>query len=177
MASLAGFNADEHQDEDFGVIPADRYVAVATASAMKPTKDGQGQYLEFTFEVIDGPYKGRKVWSRMNLINKNQTAVSIANRELANLCRAIGIIKPNDSSELHNKPIFVNVEVVPGQKREQNEIKSFESINAQAPAAAPAPAPFAAPPAQAPAPSPFAAPPAHVPAAAPAQGGSTPPWR
>lgn len=143
MASLAhmlpGFNAfEEPKDDDFGVIPAGDYVAVAIGSGMKPTKNGQGQYLEVIFEVIDGQYKGRKLWSRLNLVNANETAVKIARGEWAQICRAVGLANPADSSEVHNKPLTISVEVVPGQKREQNEIKKYHALNG-APGQAPAP--------------------------------------
>lgn len=128
MASLAGFNADEHQDDEIGALPAGTYVAIAVASGMKPTKAGNGQFLEVTFEVLDGQYKGRKAWARMNLINSNATAVGIARKELGNLCRAVGVIHPNDSADLHNKPLLITLNVVPGQRREQNEITKYEAV-------------------------------------------------
>lgn len=144
MASLAhllpGFNAfEEPEDDDFGVIPAADYVVIAIGSGMKPTKNGQGQFLEVVFEVLDGQYKGRKLWSRLNLVNANEQAVKIARREWAQLCRAVGIPNPQDSSEVHNKPLIVTVKVVAGQKREQNEIDKYHPLNG-APGQAPAPA-------------------------------------
>jgi len=36
---------------------------------MKPTKTGSGTYLELTFQVIEGQYKNRLLWSRLNLSN------------------------------------------------------------------------------------------------------------
>lgn len=144
MASLAhllpGFNAfEEPEDDDFGAIPAGDYVAIAIGSGMKPTKNGQGQFLEVVFEVLDGQYKGRKLWARLNLVNANETAVKIARGEWGQICRAVGLANPADSSEVHNKPLIINVEVVPGQKREQNEIKKYHALNG-APGQAPAPA-------------------------------------
>jgi hypothetical protein len=48
---------------------------------------------------------------------------------------------PNDSSELHNKPLKATVTVKPasGEYRAQNEIKAYKSRHA-GPAAQPAPA-------------------------------------
>ena len=45
---------------------------------MKPTKTGNGQYLQLAFEIIEGEYKNRKVWARLNLENANADAVRIA---------------------------------------------------------------------------------------------------
>lgn len=189
MASLQGFDANQvPEQQEFSALPPGQYVAIATASEMKPTRSGDGQYLQFSFEVLDGPMKGRKLWSRMNLVNRNQTAVDIAQRELAAMCRAVGVPKPNDSSELHNKPLLLTVEIeMDERRRENNVIKKFEAtptggFQAPAPQAA-ASAPFA-PAAQAPAAAPAApfapaaaAPaPAAAPWAAPAAGGAAP-WK
>lgn len=98
-------------------IPAGKYIAVISASEMKPTKNGNGQYLELEYQVLDGEHKGRKVWSRHNLQHTNAQAVQIARGELSAICRAVGIMTPKDSAELHNLPLCVTVKV---KKREDN---------------------------------------------------------
>lgn len=130
MANLAGFDASQvPEQETFSAIPEGQYVVIAVASEEKPTKAGTGTFLQFTFEVIDGPMKGRKLWARLNLNNPNQTAVDIAKRELGAICRASGIIKPTDSAELHNRPILVTVAVeVDDKRRESNVIKKYEAV-------------------------------------------------
>ena len=42
---------------DFEPVPAGKYLAVITESEMKPMKSGSGNYLQLTFEIIDGPHK------------------------------------------------------------------------------------------------------------------------
>ena len=72
MANLNGFDANNVDPAtDFEPIPAGKYLAVITDSEMKPTKSGSGHYLELTFQVIDGPFKNRLLWSRLNLDNPN----------------------------------------------------------------------------------------------------------
>jgi hypothetical protein len=111
MVSLEGFDANVVAPTgDFEPIPAGRYLAVITDSVMKPTKSGSGQYLEFTFQVIEeGLHKGRRLWSRLNLVNTNEQAVEIAQGELSAICRAVGHMQPVDSSELHDVPLAVTV--------------------------------------------------------------------
>lgn len=132
MASLAhmlpGFNAYEETDDDFGAIPKGDYVVVVVGSGMKPTKAGTGQYLEVVMEVIDGQYKGRSLWGRLNLVNPSETATKIARKEWAQICRAVGIASPADSSEVHNKPMIASVKVVPGTTKEQNEIEKYSAL-------------------------------------------------
>lgn len=129
MAQL-NFNAAEVQPlEEFDAIPAGTYEAVITDSVMKPTKNGTGNYLELTVEIIAGDYKGRKLWSRLNLQNQSVKAVEIARRELSAICRATGVMNPGDSSELHNLPIMISVKT---RKREddgtvQNEISGWKA--------------------------------------------------
>lgn len=157
MASLQGFDASQvPEQQEFSALPEGQYVVIATASEMKPTKSGTGSYLQFTFEVLDGPCKGRKVWARLNLQNPNQTAVDIAQRELGAICRAVGVIKPMDSSELHNRPLMITVGVeVDDKKREGNIIKKYEGVSGGQAAAAAAPRPAAPAPAAAPAVAPW----------------------
>ncbi|CAB4154643.1 Protein of unknown function DUF669 [uncultured Caudovirales phage] len=148
MADLSGFDASQvPEQQEFSALPEGQYIAIATASEKKPTKRGDGAYLQITFEVIDGPQKNRKVWARLNLWNPNQTAVDIAQRELGAICRAVGIIKPGDSAELHNKPLLLTVSVeMDDRNRESNVVKKYEPVSAGgAVGFAPAPAPAAAP--------------------------------
>jgi len=160
---LAGFDASQvPEQQEFSAIPAGQYVVIATASEEKATKTGTGSYLQFTFEVLDGPYKGRKLWARLNLRNPNTTAVEIAQRELGAICRAVGVIKPAQSAELHNKPLMVEVDVEKDDRDRQNNV-----IKKYMPASGAAPQVFA----------PAAAPVAVAPAGAPtAAAPSTPPW-
>lgn len=127
MASLNGFNANNVEPmTDFEAIPAGKYLAVITASEMKPTKSGNGAYLELTFEVLEGEFKGRKLWARLNLDNPSQVAVKIARSELASICRAAGILEPKDSFELHNLPMVLTVKQKASDDGEvRNEIKGY----------------------------------------------------
>lgn len=117
---------------NFDPIPAGKYIAAITESEMKPTKNGNGRYLEMTFGILDGQYKGRKVWARLNLDNPNATAVRIARGKLSAICRAVGVIQPRDSIELHNLPLSIKVTC---EKRDDtgeitNEIKGYEKKEA-----------------------------------------------
>lgn len=135
MANLQGFNAHEvDPTTEFDPIPAGKYLAIITDSEMKPTKTGSGSYLQLTFEVLDGPCKGRKLWARLNLDNPNETAVKIARAELSAVCRAVGVMQPRDSVELHDLPLTISVRC---KKRDDtgeitNEIKGYEKKDAAA---------------------------------------------
>ena len=126
MATL-NFNANEVEPSTgFDPIPAGKYQAVITDSEMKPTKSGNGQYLQLEFEVIEGEYKNRKLWARLNLENANPDAVRIARADLSAICRAINVPEPRDSVELHNLPLTITVRCKKNQEDEMtNEIKGY----------------------------------------------------
>lgn len=118
MASLNNFDAN-NVDPSVALdpIPAGKYIAVITETEMKPTKAGGGKYLQLTFQIVDGDHKGRLVWARLNLENKSEMTVKIARGELSAICRAVGVMAPKDSVELHNIPLEINVGV---KKRDDN---------------------------------------------------------
>ena len=141
MATL-NFNANE-VEPNVGIepIPAGKYVAVITESELKPTKSGNGQFLELTFGITEGEYKGRKVWARLNLFNPNTTAEKIARGDLSAICRAVNVMMPKDSADLHNLPLEITVRCKKRADSDEitNEIKGYvtkdASINPAAPAA------------------------------------------
>jgi len=110
MADLNGFDANQVEPTgDFEPIPAGKYKAVIADSEMKPTKAGTGHYLELKFEIIEGDHKNRLLWARLNLDNPNAIAVEIARAELSAICRAVEVMAPNDSVDLHNLPLVIHV--------------------------------------------------------------------
>ena len=131
MMDLSGFDANTVEpSQSMEPIPAAWYKAVFTESEEKPTKAQTGSYLQLTVEVIEGEYQGRKVFERLNLNNPNQTAVDIAQRTLSSICRAVGIMTPRNSSDLHDKPFMVKVAVKPadGAYSASNEIKEYAAV-------------------------------------------------
>lgn len=138
MADLHGFNAAQVEPEfGFDPVPAGKYEALITTSEMKPTKAGTGQYLELTFQIIAGQYKNRIIWSRLNLDNPNATAVKIAKAELSAICRAVGVLQPRDSADLHNLPLIIDVRCKkrPDTDDITNEVKGYRPKQPAAPAA------------------------------------------
>jgi hypothetical protein len=147
MANLNNFNANEVEpNQDFEPIPAGKYVAMVSDSEMKPTKNGSGSYLQLTFQILEGDYKGRLVWVRLCLEHDNPTTAKIARGHLSAICKAVGVIAPRDSVELHNLPLMISVKLV---KRKDtgdlsNEIRGF-SPRQTAPAPVPQIKPSLAP--------------------------------
>ena len=126
------------------VLPDGDYPVIIEASEWKTTKKQDGQYLELVLQVIDGPAKGRKLWDRLNLSNPNPTAVDIAHQTLSAICHATGVMRVEDSSQLHNHPMLVKVKVKQGDNGPMNECKGYKKLSAGVVGSV-APAPSAAP--------------------------------
>ena len=146
--STLNFNANEVEPSiGFQPLPAGKYIAVISDSEMKETRSGNGKFLQLEFEIIEGEYKSRKLWSRLNLENPNPDAVRMARADLSAICRAVNMLTPKDSLELHNLPLEITVRCRKNQEDEiSNEIKgyapreSFTGATAQGATPAPQPA-------------------------------------
>lgn len=135
MADLSdlNYNANDHDPMGtFTVVPAGDYLALIKNSEKKPTKAGTGKLIALEFQILEGEHKGAVVFSRLNLWNPNPKAVSFAKRELGDICRAVGVLQPRSTEELHNKPLVITVEVEersdkPGSY--SNNIKGYKPVS------------------------------------------------
>ena len=129
--SAYNFNAEEVEpSSSYEPIPAGWYRAIISASEIKPTRDGYGEYLSLTLQVIEGQYANRLVFARLNLKNANEKAVDIARKDLAAICRAVGVMSPRSSEELHDKPLMIKVKVRPasGEYEASNDIGGYKAV-------------------------------------------------
>lgn len=129
MAKIGNFGIDAEPSQDFSPIPVGEYVVQIVDSDIKPTKRGDGHRLEMTFEVMDGEYKGRKVWQSYNVDNPNPKAVEIAQREIRSIREATGQLGAMDSQEFHYKPLVIRVDI---EERDgyspRNVIKAYKAV-------------------------------------------------
>ena len=176
MASLNGtFDATEVAPAvPLEVLPPGKYLTHLIESEMLPTKAGDGQYLKLVFEVLEGPAARRKIFDQLNLVNRNEQTVEIAQRTLSAICHAVGQVHVSDSEQLHFKPLIVTLKVEPagndkyGVYREaRNKVAGYSAANAGSAAAT-----ASRPASPGPRPAPAAPPPAARTGAA-----ATPPWR
>jgi hypothetical protein len=138
MADLRAFLGDSKQVSEqpgYNVIPAGKYLATIIDSEMMANKAGTGRYLKLTFRLAEGQHRGRLLWTRLNLDHPNPTVVSIARTELALLCKAVGVSAPNDSSELHGRPLVIQVKCRKRQDTGEivNEIRGYFPAQASEP--------------------------------------------
>jgi hypothetical protein len=135
MAQLGGtFDANEVQPQQtFDVLPPGDYKVQIVQSKMMDTKNGTGQYLWLEMDIVDGQHQGRKVWDRLNLVNPNQQAQEIARRQLSAIGHAVGVLRFQDSEELHFKTLVAQVMVKQRQDTGENtnEVKGYKPVNGQ----------------------------------------------
>jgi hypothetical protein len=129
MAQL-NFDATQVQPQAaLEAIPAGWYNAMVVESGMKATSGGEGSYLELVLKIVDGQYAGNKLFDRLNLDNKNPTAVEVAYRRLSSYCHATGVLRVQDSQQLHGIPVKVKVSVRidnTGQYEPSNDVKAIK---------------------------------------------------
>jgi len=101
----------DSKSADFEPVPAGRYSAMVTESAIKPTKAGDGEYIELTWEIIGGPHNNRKWWQMYQVKNKSEKAVSMAQADLSAICKAMGREGFDMTEDLHNHEIVVDLEI------------------------------------------------------------------
>jgi hypothetical protein len=133
MAQLGGtFDSKQHDDFDgaFDPVPADNYVMHITNSSIEATKKKDGKFIKLEFTILEGEYKGRKIWTNLNIVNPNPVAMEIAKKELATLCRATGKLNIADTQELHGIPFQGRVKVKPAKDDwpAGNEMVSYKRI-------------------------------------------------
>lgn len=131
MAQLGGtFNPNDHEAPSFEPLPKGKYPVQIIESDYKPNKAGTGHNIELVAEVIDGQYKGRRVYQTLAYDNPSEIAVRIARGLITSICHAIGVTALNDTAQLHNRPFIAAIKIRKGKDGydDSNEIQAASSI-------------------------------------------------
>lgn len=128
MGATLNFDANEVKPQNgYEAVPAGKYLVAITESGFEDTSSGTGKFLKLVLTILEGEYKDRQLYVRLNLINASEKAVAIARGQLSAICHAIGVLTPKDACELHDLP-FVAKAIC--KKREDtgeinNDVKAF----------------------------------------------------
>lgn len=140
MANISGWDASGYDPDqpDFNILPQGEYTVCVTESDICPTKAGNGTLCKLKLKIIAGDHKNRTLYDNINLKNPNEDATRIGKRQMDSLLYSTGILKPSDTSELHNKPVIAVIEV---QKRKDtgglsNSVKKYKPLASGSPPAA-----------------------------------------
>ena len=149
MSELNYTSNPEELETSFEPVPAGEYPVIIEDSDYIDNKNGTGKILKLTYNVIDGPLKGRKLFENLNLENASSTAEQIARKALNSICVAVGVAHIQDSIQLHGIPFKIDVRVKDDPTYGiQNQIRKHIALSggAAAPstqASAPSPSPAA----------------------------------
>ncbi len=135
-----------------GKPPAGRYVVVIKEIETKRSSGDTCDITSFRFEVTEGDYTGKSMWSRLNTNHKSSTSSNeIAQQKLSALCYALKMPQGwTNANAILDKPILLDVYVKQFDGNDKYEIGSFEQVST----APIAPLPQSMPPQQAAAPQP-----------------------
>jgi len=118
MAQLPqAFDSSQHDDmqDGFDPFPAGEYTAMIVESSYETTAKKDGKYIKLKFQILKGEFKGRFVWTNLNVQNPSVTAVEIAQKELATICRCVGKGIIQDTQVLHGIPMLVKIKIKPAK--------------------------------------------------------------
>lgn len=130
------FVPEDAESMEFKVLPVGWYPAEIVKTEVKDTKDKTGKYIALKFRIlenveIDGvevQSEGRFVFTNLNIVNKNETAVRIARSDLKKICAAVGHENElEDTVDLHNIDLQVKLSVKEATSEwpAKNEIKDY----------------------------------------------------
>lgn len=117
---------EEGRTGNFETLPKGLYMCMILESTVKETTQKTGKYFEFTFQVMHGKFKGRKLWARLNVHNRSVDAQRIGREQYNNLCIQAGVPGCKKTEQLHNRKVGCIVTVGKNNRDEPtNEIKGF----------------------------------------------------
>ena len=99
------------------------YTVKLTKSTEKPTKAGNGAYIDATFEVVEGPSAGRLIFQKFLIDHPSAKAVEIGKDQLSKFLKAVGIREGLEGvdGDVNRINEFTNLLVNAKVKIEKNE--------------------------------------------------------
>ena len=127
MAKLQFNSAGKDTGGDFEPLPVGDYNMMVIETEINRNKKDTGDYLKVVLHCLDEEYAGRRVYEYININHPNEKVVAIAERQLAELCNACGVLELEDTQELHEIPIVVRLKVEAGNEQfgPSNKVKKF----------------------------------------------------
>lgn len=108
---MVNFNFDSTTYEPMSQedIPNGWYPAMIVESSMHETASKNGQYIKLKFKIHSGKFKGRHVFTNLNVVNPNEQTMEIAREHLTQISYYTGVRSGTNINALHNIPIDIKV--------------------------------------------------------------------
>lgn len=102
MASIGGsYNPDAVPSSGYTPLPAGEYALEIVETDYDVNTKGNGMVLKCKAQIVGGEYDQRPFYINYNLENDNPQTMDIGQRDFAGLRRAVGVLAPDDSEQLH----------------------------------------------------------------------------
>ncbi len=131
MSFFENFNASNvNPNDQFSPLPAGNYEVMITDAEIRHTKDGQGTYMRLALDVQGGQYQGRKIFHNLTRENRNNVAKEIGERQLSQICHAIGVLEPKEKEDILFKPLVAVLKIRKGNEgySDSNEVQRFQTL-------------------------------------------------
>lgn len=142
---MTAFNFDATKVEPdqgrVGAMPKGWYKTMVESTELKPTSNGNGQFVSVMFGVVEGPHKGSKFFNNFNVVNESEKAVEIGHKQFSALLHAVGVLVMTNTDQIKNIPFFTRLKFVAAEMdpqeptkikyEEKNEPTAYRNINDQ----------------------------------------------
>ena len=116
------------------LVPPGNYVAEIIDSQEKISKAGNS-YLSLKLSICEGPYEGRWIWDNRNINHPTESVRARARLSLGNITKAAGLVGIDDTSELHYKPLTIELDEEPeGNYPAKNVVRKYFKASTSDPA-------------------------------------------
>ena len=116
--------------KSFEILPRGQYLVSCINAETKITKAKTGEFIECTFRVMEGPYEGRMIWTRFNIVNPNPLAQDIGLDQLTAYMLSAGFedLKLKNVSDLCGKPVIAVVKHKESESGTSAEVSYFKPV-------------------------------------------------
>ena len=127
---MTEINFDEYDTNEkisYELLPEGRYRCAIVESSISENKAGTGENLKLVIKVVAGEFAGKRVFENIVWKHDNDKAVQFGRIRFAELRRAVGVLTPSDTEQLHNLPFdaIVGVKKGTGGYEDSNCIKKY----------------------------------------------------
>ena len=136
MGNLSGVDMSTitPNDGEYTPVPNGNYKVAMVKSEKVINSKQTGKIFNLEFQITEGTYYGKIIKETLNWEHTNLVCVQIGQGRMSAISHAIGLIPKDDTSELHNKPLIIEVICEKyfdknGEEKQTNSIKSFHSLS------------------------------------------------
>ena len=115
---------DYTPDSTYDLIPNGTYTAMIVEAKEMVSKTTGTPYATLKVEIVEGKFKGRKIYDNIFLNSTNEMAQAIARRKLNAIANAVGITVMNGADDFLFKPLSVEINT---DKEGKNQIRGYKS--------------------------------------------------